>query len=87
MDEIQVWKHMVKWGHAQNQELPSDLTNFSKESGNSQFSESCDEAFNSTKDSFIFSFKDSDDIESYILSRIKFEKYVIYTVKFDKPDL
>ncbi|EXX77710.1 uncharacterized protein OCT59_027260 [Rhizophagus irregularis] len=31
MDEVQVWKHMVKWGHAQNPELSSDPTNFSKD--------------------------------------------------------
>ncbi|GES99136.1 carbohydrate-binding module family 13 protein [Rhizophagus clarus] len=31
MDEIQVWEHVLKWGLAQNPELPSDLSNFSKE--------------------------------------------------------
>jgi hypothetical protein len=31
MDEIQVWEHVLKWGPAQNPELPSDPTNFSKE--------------------------------------------------------
>ncbi|PKY35221.1 hypothetical protein RhiirB3_533099 [Rhizophagus irregularis] len=31
MSEIQVWEHVLKWGLAQNPELPSDLTNFSKE--------------------------------------------------------
>src|SRR5437763_9082722 len=31
MSEIQVWEHMIKWGFAQNPELPSDLTSFSKE--------------------------------------------------------
>jgi hypothetical protein len=31
MGEIQVWKHVLKWGLAQNPELPSDPTNFSKE--------------------------------------------------------
>ncbi|GBC05750.1 hypothetical protein RclHR1_00640038, partial [Rhizophagus clarus] len=31
MDEIQVWENVVKWGLAQNPELPSDLANFSKE--------------------------------------------------------
>ncbi|EXX63879.1 uncharacterized protein OCT59_027267 [Rhizophagus irregularis] len=50
-----------------------------------EFSEICDEAFSSTKDSFIFSFKDSDDIESYILSRIKFEKYAIYNASGHGP--
>ncbi|PKC55455.1 hypothetical protein RhiirA1_475575, partial [Rhizophagus irregularis] len=31
MSEIQVWEHMIKWGHAQNLGLPSEPTNFSKE--------------------------------------------------------
>uniref|UniRef100_U9SY21 Kelch-like protein 17 n=1 Tax=Rhizophagus irregularis (strain DAOM 181602 / DAOM 197198 / MUCL 43194) TaxID=747089 RepID=U9SY21_RHIID len=31
MSEIQVWEYVLKWGLAQNPELPSDLTNFSKE--------------------------------------------------------
>ncbi|RGB27226.1 hypothetical protein C1646_746463 [Rhizophagus diaphanus] len=31
MSEVQVWEHVVKWGHAQNPELPSDPTNFSRE--------------------------------------------------------
>src|SRR5436305_13544693 len=31
MSEIQVWEHLLKWGHAQNPELPSDIANFSKE--------------------------------------------------------
>ncbi|PKC01297.1 hypothetical protein RhiirA5_426934, partial [Rhizophagus irregularis] len=31
MDEIQVWNHVLKWGLAQNPELPSDPANFSKE--------------------------------------------------------
>ncbi|GBC09336.1 hypothetical protein RclHR1_08780007 [Rhizophagus clarus] len=30
MREIQVWEHVLKWGIAQNPELPSDSTNFSK---------------------------------------------------------
>jgi hypothetical protein len=30
MREIQVWEHVLKWGFAQNSELPSDPTNFSK---------------------------------------------------------
>jgi hypothetical protein len=34
MDEIQVWEHVLKWGLAQNPELPSDPTNFSKEDFN-----------------------------------------------------
>jgi hypothetical protein len=34
MEEIQVWRHVVKWGLAQNPELPSDPTNFSKEDFN-----------------------------------------------------
>ncbi|GES99117.1 carbohydrate-binding module family 13 protein [Rhizophagus clarus] len=34
MDEIEVWKHVLKWGLAQNPELPSDPTNFSKEDFN-----------------------------------------------------
>jgi hypothetical protein len=31
MEEIQVWEHVLRWGLAQNPELPSDPTNFSKE--------------------------------------------------------
>jgi hypothetical protein len=34
MSEIQVWEHVLKWGHAQNPELPSDITNFSKDDFN-----------------------------------------------------
>uniref|UniRef100_U9TTG0 Kelch-like protein 17 n=1 Tax=Rhizophagus irregularis (strain DAOM 181602 / DAOM 197198 / MUCL 43194) TaxID=747089 RepID=U9TTG0_RHIID len=30
MREIQVWEQVIKWGFAQNPELPSDPTNFSK---------------------------------------------------------
>src|SRR5436190_2456089 len=35
MSEIQIWEHVLKWGLAQNPELPSDPTNFSKEDFNS----------------------------------------------------
>ncbi|CAB4407629.1 unnamed protein product [Rhizophagus irregularis] len=31
MSEIQIWEHVLKWGLAQNPELPSDVTNYSKE--------------------------------------------------------
>jgi hypothetical protein len=31
MREIQVWEHVLKWGLAQNPELPSDLAEFSRE--------------------------------------------------------
>jgi hypothetical protein len=31
MSEIQVWEHVLKWGLAQNPELPSDPTDFSKD--------------------------------------------------------
>jgi hypothetical protein len=34
MDEFQVWENVLKWGLAQNPELPSDPTNFSKEDFN-----------------------------------------------------
>ena len=34
MTEIQVWEHVLKWGLAQNPELPSNPTNFSKEDFN-----------------------------------------------------
>ena len=34
MDEIQVWEHVIKWGLAQNPELPSDPTSFSKDDFN-----------------------------------------------------
>ncbi|GES80777.1 carbohydrate-binding module family 13 protein [Rhizophagus clarus] len=30
MGEIRVWEHVLKWGIAQNSELPSDFANFSK---------------------------------------------------------
>ncbi len=30
MSEIQIWEHVIKWGIAQNPELPSDITNYSK---------------------------------------------------------
>jgi hypothetical protein len=30
MNEIQVWEHVLKWGHAQNQELSVDPTSLSK---------------------------------------------------------
>jgi hypothetical protein len=36
-----------------------------------------DDGYGTTKDSFIFSFKDKDNIEDYILSRVKNEKYAI----------
>jgi hypothetical protein len=29
--ESQIWEHVLKWGHAQNPELPSEIANFSKE--------------------------------------------------------
>jgi hypothetical protein len=32
--EIQVWEHVLKWGLAQNPELPSDPTNYSKDDFN-----------------------------------------------------
>jgi hypothetical protein len=35
MSEIQVWEHVLKWGLAQNPELPSDLANYLKEDFNS----------------------------------------------------
>ena len=34
MNEIQVWEHVLKWGLAQNPELPSDPTAFSKNNFN-----------------------------------------------------
>ena len=34
MSEIQVWDHVLKWGFAQNSELPSDPTSFSKDDFN-----------------------------------------------------
>ncbi|RGB35934.1 TLD-domain-containing protein, partial [Rhizophagus diaphanus] len=36
-----------------------------------------DDGFGTTKDSFIFSFKNKENIENYILSRVKDEKYAI----------
>ncbi|GBB90462.1 hypothetical protein RclHR1_17420002 [Rhizophagus clarus] len=34
IDNIKVWEHVLKWGIAQNPELPSDLSNYSKEDFN-----------------------------------------------------
>ncbi|GBC49377.1 carbohydrate-binding module family 13 protein [Rhizophagus irregularis DAOM 181602=DAOM 197198] len=34
ISEIQVWEHVIKWGLAQNPELSSDLTSFSKDDFN-----------------------------------------------------
>jgi hypothetical protein len=34
MSEVHIWEHILKWGHAQNPELPSDPTNFSKDDFN-----------------------------------------------------
>ncbi|GET03177.1 BTB/POZ protein [Rhizophagus clarus] len=31
IDDIKVWEHVLKWGIAQNPELPSDLSNYSKD--------------------------------------------------------
>ncbi|RIA91533.1 hypothetical protein C1645_821947 [Glomus cerebriforme] len=35
MSEVQIWDHVLKWGFAQNPELPSDPTSFSKNDFNS----------------------------------------------------
>ncbi|GBB84897.1 hypothetical protein RclHR1_01150001 [Rhizophagus clarus] len=116
MNVIQVWEHVLKWGLAQNPELPSNPTNFSKEDfktlknnihQSEKFHEICDNhshtvtiikvknsneilggynptewksygGFESTKDSFIFSFKNNDSIENYVLSRVKYEEFAIY---------
>ncbi|GBC06817.1 hypothetical protein RclHR1_07060010 [Rhizophagus clarus] len=32
--KIQIWEHVIKWGLAQNPELPSDLTNYSQDDFN-----------------------------------------------------
>src|SRR6266496_2670475 len=34
MSEVQIWEHIIKWGLAQNPELPSDPTRFSKDDFN-----------------------------------------------------
>ncbi|EXX74624.1 uncharacterized protein OCT59_016635 [Rhizophagus irregularis] len=34
MGEVQVWEHVLKWGVAQNPELPSDVTNYSDDDFN-----------------------------------------------------
>jgi hypothetical protein len=34
ISEIQIWEHILKWGLAQNSELPSDFTNYSKDDFN-----------------------------------------------------
>ncbi|GBC45256.2 BTB/POZ protein [Rhizophagus irregularis DAOM 181602=DAOM 197198] len=160
IDEIQVWNHVLKWGLAQNPELPSDPANFSEEDfdtlrnslqnciphirfynlssdefsnevlpynqilpkelyedlleyflysddqlvknskplvkvkdsnevlggynpigwESNEFNEICDEAFSATKDSFIFSFNDINNIERFILSHIKNKEYAILSL-------
>ncbi|PKC52696.1 hypothetical protein RhiirA1_480911 [Rhizophagus irregularis] len=113
MREIQVWKHVLKWGLAQSPELPFDITNISKEDfktlknnvrqlnnsneilgeynliawESNESDESDDELdeenFGTTKDSFIFSFDNSVDVESYILSRGRFVDIVLL-IKYEK---
>jgi hypothetical protein len=34
MSEVQIWEHVLKWGIAQNPELPSDVTNYSDDNFN-----------------------------------------------------
>ncbi|GET03440.1 carbohydrate-binding module family 13 protein [Rhizophagus clarus] len=34
MSEIQIWEQVIKWGHAQNPELPFDVSNYSKDDFN-----------------------------------------------------
>ena len=34
ISEIQIWENVLKWGLAQNPELPSDHTNYSKDDFN-----------------------------------------------------
>jgi hypothetical protein len=45
-----------------------------------EFNEICDEAFSATKDSFIFSFNDINNIERFILSHIKNKEYAILSL-------
>ncbi|GBB90463.1 hypothetical protein RclHR1_17420003 [Rhizophagus clarus] len=150
IDDIKVWEHVLKWGIAQNPELPSDLSNYSKDDINilsntlqrcipfikfynltseeflnkvhpfklilrgsrdgfssHKFHKICDgifntvsiirvqgsneilggynptiwnsiEGYNTTKDSFIFSFKDMYNINNYVLSRVADEKKAIF---------
>ncbi|UZO07023.1 uncharacterized protein OCT59_027327 [Rhizophagus irregularis] len=165
MNEIQIWEDVLGWGLAQNPELPSDPTNFSKEDFNAlknslqhckinidsniitiqhteliskwidrlensdeikntynfklllrgtrdgfatkKFYEICDNqsrtvtiikvkhseeifggynpiewksdgSYATTKDSFIFSFKNRDDLQNYILSRVENEGHATY---------
>jgi hypothetical protein len=42
-------------------------------------------SYSTTKDSFIFSFKDSDRIENYVLSRVKNEKEAVYNDPYSGP--
>ncbi|GBC22917.2 BTB/POZ protein [Rhizophagus irregularis DAOM 181602=DAOM 197198] len=117
MSEVQVWDHVVKWGHAKNPELPSDPTNFLKEDFNTlknslqQFIEFID-FYNLTSEEFsdkVLPYRkilskelynellkhylkpnnqsinrsnvdsiNSDDIESYTLSRVKDENNAIF---------
>ncbi|CAB4421485.1 unnamed protein product [Rhizophagus irregularis] len=41
--------------------------------------------YSNTKDSFVFSFENVDNIERHILSRVKDEKTAIYNVKYFGP--
>ncbi|EXX75965.1 uncharacterized protein OCT59_001191 [Rhizophagus irregularis] len=44
-----------------------------------------DDTFGATEDSFIFSFKDKENIENYILSRVKSEQFAIYNSSVTGP--
>jgi hypothetical protein len=44
-----------------------------------------DGKYDITRDSFVFSFKNKENIEGYILSRVEIEKYAIYNSRFFGP--
>ncbi|GBC26944.2 BTB/POZ protein [Rhizophagus irregularis DAOM 181602=DAOM 197198] len=98
MNEVQVWEHALKWGHAQNQELSTDPTNLSKndfyilKDTLRQLKDSDEilggynpitwnsniNSYGVTNNSFLFSFKNNDNLEDHILSRIKDGNFAIF---------
>ncbi|GES99115.1 BTB/POZ protein [Rhizophagus clarus] len=87
MNVIQVWEHVLKWGLAQNPELPSNPTNFSKEDfktlkNNIHQCIPFIKFHNLSSDEFsdkVLPFrKNNDSIENYVLSRVKYEEFAIY---------
>ncbi|RGB25524.1 hypothetical protein C1646_723553 [Rhizophagus diaphanus] len=44
-----------------------------------------DGSYSTTKDSFIFSFEDNNNVENHVLSRVKYEKYAAYNLYWFGP--